>query len=120
VLRSVPMMGPKLSAQSERHRRDQLSAPSGTCVRPRRACRAGRPRVRPDDEIADDVSAVFTKILFTSPADVKVTVKAGVATLAGQLEHGDLIAVAVRRVLLFFEGEFSSRASSTWVSARSS
>jgi len=43
-----------------------------------------------------------------------------VATLAGQLEHGDLIAVAVRRVLLFFEGEFSSRASSTWVSARSS
>jgi CBS domain-containing protein len=52
--------------------------------------------LRPDDEIADDVYAMLTKILFPSPADVKVTVRAGVVNLAGQLEHGDLVPVAVR------------------------
>ncbi|MGE5291146.1 MAG: CBS domain-containing protein [Micromonosporaceae bacterium] len=55
--------------------------------------------LRPDDDIAADVRAVFTDVLLADPATVTVTVKAGVVTLAGEpkpLEQPGLISVAVR------------------------
>jgi CBS domain-containing protein len=55
--------------------------------------------LRPDEEIADDVRAVFAEILLADPASVDVVVKGGIVTLAGQPgqpEEVDLIPVAVR------------------------
>lgn len=55
--------------------------------------------LRPDTDIAEDVRAVLTDILFVDPAILDVAVKGGVVTLSGhpgQLEQPDLIPVAVR------------------------
>ncbi len=54
--------------------------------------------LRPDEQIADDVRAVLTGILFTDPASVNVVVKNGIVVLTGQpgeLGQPDLIPVAV-------------------------
>lgn len=55
--------------------------------------------LRPDADIAEDVRAVLTDILFADPALLEVAVKGGVVTLSGHpglLEQPDLIPVAVR------------------------
>ncbi|HUK67932.1 MAG TPA: CBS domain-containing protein [Streptosporangiaceae bacterium] len=53
--------------------------------------------LRPDDQIAEDVRAMLTEILFTGPDSVHVVVKDGVVVLTGQPgepDQPDLIAVA--------------------------
>jgi CBS domain-containing protein len=55
--------------------------------------------LRSDEAIAADVRGVLTEILFNDPATVRVAVKGGIVTLAGQandLEQPDLVPVAVR------------------------
>jgi osmotically-inducible protein OsmY len=57
--------------------------------------------LRTDADIAADVRAIFTDILFTDPVRVKVTVKQGVVILAGQAgepEEMDVIPVATRLI----------------------
>lgn len=52
--------------------------------------------LRPDDEIAADVRAVFTTILFEDPAAIDVSVTDGVVELGGALRRPDLAPAAVR------------------------
>jgi len=52
--------------------------------------------LRPDDEIAADVHAVFTGILLEDPAAIDVSVADGVVELAGALRRPDLAPAAVR------------------------
>jgi CBS domain-containing protein len=52
--------------------------------------------LRPDDDIAQDVRAVFTEILFADPESVTVRVEDGIVTVSGQPGQRDLIAVAIR------------------------
>lgn len=52
--------------------------------------------LRADDEIADDVRAVFTAILLEDAAAVDVSVTDGVVELAGALRRPDLAPAAVR------------------------
>jgi CBS-domain-containing membrane protein len=57
--------------------------------------------LRPDTQIAQDVRELLAEILFADPAHIKVTVRGGVVTLAGQpgsAEQEDLIPVAARLV----------------------
>jgi CBS domain-containing protein len=55
--------------------------------------------LRPDAEIARQVSEIFTDLLPGGPTGIQVAVRNGVATLTGQIEiaaEEDLIAIAVR------------------------
>jgi len=52
--------------------------------------------LRPDDEIAADVRALFTSILLLDPAAIDVSVTDGVVELAGALRRPDLAPAAVR------------------------
>ena len=55
--------------------------------------------LRPDAEIAHQVSEIFTDLLPGGPAGIQIGVRNGVVTLTGQLEltaEDDLIAIAVR------------------------
>jgi len=52
--------------------------------------------LRPDEDIAQDVRAVFTQIVFTDPDSVTVRVQDGIVTVSGQPRQRDLIAVAIR------------------------
>ncbi len=55
--------------------------------------------LRPDEDIAADVRAVFTEIVFAEPESVTIAVKEGVVTLTGQpaqQDEQDMIAVAIR------------------------
>ena len=55
--------------------------------------------LRPDAEIARQVSEIFTDILPGGAADIQVNVRSGVVTLTGQIElaaEADLIPIAVR------------------------
>lgn len=52
--------------------------------------------VRPDDDIAAGVRAVFTSILLEDPAAIDVSVTDGVVELAGALRRPDLALAAVR------------------------
>ena len=59
--------------------------------------------LRPDDDIAHDARRVLDELPLTNPADVIVTVRHGVVTLAGTAEsasqrHQDLIEIALRLV----------------------
>jgi CBS domain-containing protein len=52
--------------------------------------------LRPDAEIAAEVSGALADVLFIDPAAVTVTARDGLVTLAGQVERPDVAAVAVR------------------------
>jgi osmotically-inducible protein OsmY len=52
--------------------------------------------VRPDAEIAADVRSVITSLLGLDPAAVSVSVRRGVAELAGPADGPDVAAAAVR------------------------
>ena len=52
--------------------------------------------LRPDAEIAAEVSGVLADVLFIDPAAVTVTAHDGLVTLAGQVERPDVAPVAVR------------------------
>lgn len=52
--------------------------------------------LRTDDEIADDVRAVFTTILLEDPAAIDVSVADGVVELTGALRRPDLAPAAIR------------------------
>ncbi len=52
--------------------------------------------LRPDEDIAEDVRAMFTEILLADPESVTVGVQDGIVTVSGQPGEQDLIAVAIR------------------------
>ena len=57
--------------------------------------------LRPDEDIAADVSRLLEEVLLAEPGEADVTVKEGIVTLTGTLDpntgpHGDLIPVAIK------------------------
>jgi CBS domain-containing protein len=52
--------------------------------------------LRPDEDIAAEISQVLTDVLLIDPASVKVSAHDGLVTLTGQVERDDLVAIAGR------------------------